>query len=1621
MAGHVTSGSSSVVTGQTVNAQLTLDLAPPIAWGSDVDEFTVDGTNYNKDTQQFLRVVSVTPSASVYLSHRAGSAASNAFNFLYNVHPTQQLFTANNGTRFYIQFCDYLTYGTDVILLQIEWGYEPATGKGILEVYDAVGLQGRIEITGGYIPSGKQIGVQSLLGGWSVFYDGASTAFANGFWNDVITPEFPLRIKYGAYKLSGQTQSITWPAGHPAQSAGYIGWIFSEATLQNTWKPIEPTWTLQALNASGVQIGSNYNPTAITYSSDIPQASFVVPTVAGIDKIRIRAQMHSLNSSALGLATLDIPVGSGGSTPLAVSGANPVTLNPGQTYTVTANYPTSELTFSAVGGGSFGTGATANVYTAPTDYGTSATYQFTVTRTATSEVVSVGVNVPLRITPDIVSMVGGTTQVFTTNGDITTWSTSNGTLSGSAARSRTYTAPAVVGTHSVTATNAASVSATASVTVTSTGATPTTGLRLDPSAGLSVTLNTQAQVRLIGDLSPALWATAQNYFIDFATGNVKITSNTTNGEAMLAQAIDTAAGAADSAIEWQMNATNAQTSGDLGVYGWKLTSSTGAFVGSFRLAYSGSGNSWNAIVDSHSTQIAFYTFTRTDTTGIRLEYNATTHVINARFRADSGAAFASLGSWTAEPNLPKFVSATFTPSVVSKSNGSIVINKPTLTGFGRWVQPNWQASRVDAGGNILGSYPVTPSEESTVVSGNAAQIATVNCNAVGTARVRATYPSGIAAQNDVYITITSSTTALDVTAPAAGTTTNLAPGQTLTITANDDPSALTYSCPGGTFGTGASKNVFTAGVSAGNFTLTVTRGSEVVTRAIKVLMQVTPATQTIPVGSSVTLYVNTTTSFSYSATGGTVSILTVSGGQTLLTYTAPSTAGTYTVNITSSINNASATVTAQVTGTVPITITNTEPIAVEPNGILVVNTNYPTSEVTFTCSGGVFGTRFPKNYWEVPAQAGNYTITVTHPTGGTDSTVAKVYLRIIPKNPAGVAPGAQIQFTANYPLAQTTFFISSASGGTITTQGLWTAGNVGGSYTVTAQATIDSVINEDWSTVTIQGEGLALNVPSAVTLQPGATLTITANKPTGELTFAATGGTFAANVYTAPANAGTYTITVSWSGLNQYVVVTVPVTISPASVSMPQSTTQVFTVNSDVTNYATTGWAATGGTLSAQAIRTVTYTSGTTVGNYTVTAITAGGTVVAAVTNTGVASVPIVITGPAAVTLEPNGTYLVEVNKAVGTYSLTATGGTFEGNQYRAPNQAGTYTVTATDTSGTGGGTDTLTVTVPLRVTPSNSTVLPGVGQQFSANVPPNEVTWSVSGGPGGIGQGAGFISVTGHWSGTVTPGTYTITATTATTSASTTITVQTLELVIYGPSAITLEPDSEYTVLTNYTSRNLVYTAFGGSFSQNVYTAPHQAGAYYFTVSVAGQTKRVDVTVPLRISPKQVNLEAGASQQFTINAASASWSIVGSGTISQTGFYTAPASGGTIARITATTPNGSDTAIVLLLAEFPYQPSYAVAGEIGRNAVIVESEDGTRYGRVKGPTRKAYELRFNNRQQAEQLAAMTFHTARYPSGPFIFHDIKLDMFVAVLFDSKMRWENTGNCQFSYSFRLIEL
>ena len=139
--------------------------------------------------------------------------------------------------------------------------------------------------------------------------------------------------------------------------------------------------------------------------------------------------------------------------------------------------------------------------------------------------------------------MGGATQLFTANADVTSWTTTGGSVSGSAARSRTYTAPTSIGTYHISATGVTvSGTVTAAINVTSSGTIPSTGLRLEPAAGYSVGLNATPQVRMTGDIAPAIWATVSNFGIDQATGNIKLQSNAANAEAIVAQSLNAVAG-----------------------------------------------------------------------------------------------------------------------------------------------------------------------------------------------------------------------------------------------------------------------------------------------------------------------------------------------------------------------------------------------------------------------------------------------------------------------------------------------------------------------------------------------------------------------------------------------------------------------------------------------------------------------------------------------------------------------------------------------------------------------------------------------------------------------------------------------------------------------------------------------------------------------------------------------------------------------------------------------------------------------------------------------------------------------------------------------------------------------
>ncbi len=132
-------------------------------------------------------------------------------------------------------------------------------------------------------------------------------------------------------------------------------------------------------------------------------------------------------------------------------------------------------------------------------------------------------------------------------------------------------------------------------------------------------------------------------------------------------------------------------------------------------------------------------------------------------------------------------------------------------------------------------------------------------------------------------------------------------------------------------------------------------------------------------------------------------------------------------------------------------------------------------------------------------------------------------------------------------------------------------------------------------------------------------------------------------------------------------------------------------------------------------------------------------------------------------------------------------------------------------------------------------------------------------------------------------------------------------------------------------------WTATAGSVSSTgQYTAPAtMPSSNKVTVTATGPGGSASATVTLQsatpqiISPTSVSLNLGATQQFT-SAGATSWSAA-AGTVTSTGFYTAPAalpSSGTDT-VSATGPNGTATATVTLIPPTPMITGVSNGGQL--------------------------------------------------------------------------------------------
>src|ERR1041385_7462494 len=558
----------------------------------------------------------------------------------------------------------------------------------------------------------------------------------------------------------------------------------------------------------------------------------------------------------------------------------------------------------------------------------------------------------------------------------------------------------------------------------------------------------------------------------------------------------------------------------------------------------------------------------------------------------------------------------------------------------------------------------------------------------------------------------------------------------------------------------------------------------------------------------------------------------------------------------------------------------------------------------------------------------------------------------------------------------------TATGGAITTDGLYTAGSVAGTFRVFATCSCGP---SDSAVVVVSPAPpavptltqLLLN-PSSVTLPAAGTQQFTASGSWSDgsstpppVTYTATGGTITTSgLYTAGSTAGTYRVIAAQTGgtrADTSVVTISPPTLpqltaDPSSASLLPGGTQQFTVSGKWNDGSSTPpqvtWTAAGGTITTSGL----YTAGSTPGTYPVIAVQTGGT--EADTSAVTISAPSLtelILNPSSVSLPVGGTQQFTVSGSWSDGSSTppqvtwtATGGTVSSaGLYTAGTTGGTYRVIALQQGGTKSDTSQVTIVPPpsalsLVLTPQVDTLRSGQTVQYSTAVKWSDgqshastVTFTPSG---------GTMTTGGLYTAGSVLGTFLVVATcscgpsdTATVVVGPTATAPTLTALVINPPSVALPAagSQQFAVTASWsdgssTAPAVTWTATGGTITTSgLYTAGSTPGAYQVIAVQTGgskaDTSAVTISPPtltqLVLNPSSVSLLIGGTQQFTVAGSwsdgsstppQVTWTAAG-GTIPTGGLYTAGSTAGTF-RVIAAQQGGTlaDTSTVTIAAPPP-------------------------------------------------------------------------------------------------------
>ena len=188
--------------------------------------------------------------------------------------------------------------------------------------------------------------------------------------------------------------------------------------------------------------------------------------------------------------------------------------------------------------------------------------------------------------------------------------------------------------------------------------------------------------------------------------------------------------------------------------------------------------------------------------------------------------------------------------------------------------------------------------------------------------------------------------------------------------------------------------------------------------------------------------------------------------------------------------------------------------------------------VTWSATGGaISGT----GVYTAGSATGNFTVTATSTADPSQSAAATVAIALAQPVQVSVSPtnatlqqGQTQQFTAAVSGSANRAVTWTATGGTISASGVYTAGSTAGTFQVTATSVADNTKTSSVSVVVKPDVTVTLS-PTAATLLPGQTQQFTATV-TGSsniaVTWSATGGTISSSgLYTAGTNTGTFGVT----------------------------------------------------------------------------------------------------------------------------------------------------------------------------------------------------------------------------------------------------------------------------------------------------------------------------------------------------------------------------------------------------------------------------------------------------------------------------------------------------------------